>query len=383
MIVLDVEQTREWLAKNPGKPGAVHPPTDAERALFPEFDKSRFAAELAQVALSPDNSAPAIQRLWDAGFVTTNQQGSGECTGAAAMHVCSSVRFADTGALIPFSGRFNYYFKGYIGDGGSSPFTAHGTAIARGCCPRTFFTDDLGTDWAQAILVAPPPEAVAEALKYKLLGGSTVPADADLWKAILADGKGGFTITIGNHELACLQYVTFNGHTYWQAINSYGDRQVLTFGDEILQYAAAYRNVDTGGVALPPPPPPPPTPPPPTGGNVPLLTEIASTVQEALASGRLTQVQIDTIKMDAAQLVAGVVAPPPPSPIPSDLPGQRAYLLALPTDADFIAQAYTVLLKRQGDAGGVAYWLGQVQSKSRNYVLDAFISSAEYKAAHP
>jgi hypothetical protein len=67
------------------------------------------------------------------------------------------------------------------------------------------------------------------------------------------------------------------------------------------------------------------------------------------------------------------------------LPTQRAYLLALGTDAAFVTAAYRVLLSRPVDAGGLSYYVNRLSAPTitRDGVLDELIGSPEYRGMHP
>ena len=63
---------------------------------------------------------------------------------------------------------------------------------------------------------------------------------------------------------------------------------------------------------------------------------------------------------------------------------QRAYLLAVPTDAQFVADAYRVLLRRPADAAGTSYYGNRLSAHTitRGTVIDELMASAEYRALH-
>lgn len=64
------------------------------------------------------------------------------------------------------------------------------------------------------------------------------------------------------------------------------------------------------------------------------------------------------------------------------LPETRAYLLAILQLDRFLLEAYWVLLWRQPDGPGLAYWRGELLAgrRSREYVINALIDSPEYAA---
>ena len=64
------------------------------------------------------------------------------------------------------------------------------------------------------------------------------------------------------------------------------------------------------------------------------------------------------------------------------LPETRAYLLAIGPLDQFLREVFEVLLWRQPDGPGLAYWTAEISSgrRSREYVINAIIDSPEYAA---
>jgi hypothetical protein len=64
---------------------------------------------------------------------------------------------------------------------------------------------------------------------------------------------------------------------------------------------------------------------------------------------------------------------------------ERAYLLKIVDNAQFMEEAYQLLLWRQPDSPGFNYYLNELNlgRKSKTDVINAFVGSAEYKALHP
>ena len=61
---------------------------------------------------------------------------------------------------------------------------------------------------------------------------------------------------------------------------------------------------------------------------------------------------------------------------------QRAYLLAVATDAAFVTEAYRVLLRRPADAAGTSYYGNRLSAHTitRGQMIDELMASAEYRA---
>jgi len=75
---------------------------------------------------------------------------------------------------------------------------------------------------------------------------------------------------------------------------------------------------------------------------------------------------------------------PPPSTVVciQALDKTRSYLLSVSDSFDFVTLAYQVLLWRDPDPAGEAYWFNALTSNriTKAQLLDSFISSAEYIA---
>lgn len=98
----------------------------------------------------------------------------------------------------------------------------------------------------------------------------------------------------------------------------------------------------------------------------------------ASAEVRITIVGIDCMDLRAVVLSAQqatVVCVRP-------LPETRAYLLAIQDLGQFVTEAYQVLLWRQPDGPGWAWWRGEILAgrRSREQMVNALIDSSEYQA---
>jgi hypothetical protein len=89
------------------------------------------------------------------------------------------------------------------------------------------------------------------------------------------------------------------------------------------------------------------------------------------------------INFYAGQLTSGYTVQQVAQEFISSAEFQTYQPASLPNDK-WVAMLYQFLFNRQGDPGGLSYWVGQLNSnaQTRQQVLDAFMSSAEFTAQY-